>query len=168
MKGGGGGGPSSKKSSSNNPPKQPSSSTTNTTESTTTEEEQSSSWWEDQSYYTTLTTLLDTGLYKAYQAELVPTVSAASQLLQLYIEMKESAALVLRECRWSVGVPLSGGLVVTTATTNNGSGGGGSRLRKMIMGKDDNDGYKIAIGGGSQNVFLVEELWWMKWGRIFI
>jgi len=141
--------------------------TNNTSSSTTTDEEENSQDYEDtidiDDYdpihhirvppSPALTTLLDTGLYKAYQAELVPTVSAASQLLQLYIEMKESAALVLRECRWSVGVPLSGGLVVTTATTNNG-GGGKSRLRKMILGKDDNDGYKIAIGGGSQNVFL--------------
>lgn len=107
-----------------------------------------------------LTTLLDTGLYKAYQAELVPTVSAASQLLQLYIEMKEAAALIVRECRWSVGVPLSGGLMVTTATTTNSKGiGRGVGAFMKLMGRRkgssvNNDGYKIAIGGGSQNVFL--------------
>ena len=86
-----------------------------------------------------LTTLLDTGLYKAYQAELVPTVSAASQLLQLYIEMKEAAALIVRESRWSVGVPLSGGLNVTKFQTNG-------KVRSVFG--------QIAVGGGSQNVFL--------------
>ena len=98
-----------------------------------------------------LTTLLDTALYKAYQAELVPTTSAASQLLQLYIEMKESAALILRECRWCVGVPLSGGLMTATATDDNG---GKSVLRMFGSKERPDDGYKIAIGGGSQNVFL--------------
>jgi len=63
-----------------------------------------------------LTTLLDDALYRAYQAELVPTVSAASQLLTEFIEMKEAAALVLRECRWMVGVPMSGGLVMYNYT----------------------------------------------------
>jgi len=87
-----------------------------------------------------LTTLLDTALYKSYQAELVPTVSACSQLLQLYIEMKEAAALIVRECRWCVGVPLSGGLVITTTTTTTDA--------------DATNNKGIAIGGGTQNVFL--------------
>ena len=95
-----------------------------------------------------LTTLLDTGLYKAYQAELVPTVSAASQLLQLYIEMKESAALIIRECRWSVGVPFCGGLVTNArGGVAKMTGGGGG-----VDGSYDNT--NIAIGTGSINVFL--------------
>lgn len=98
-----------------------------------------------------LTTLLDIGLYKAYQSELVPTVSAASQLLQLYIEMKESAALLLRECKWCVGVPLSGGLVTVT------KGGTVARLKSGVMkipnsSSGNND---VAIGrGGLNTVFL--------------
>ena len=52
-----------------------------------------------------LTTLLDTALYQAHEAELVPTTCAASQLLQQFLEMKEASALVLRECRWMAGVP---------------------------------------------------------------
>ena len=67
-----------------------------------------------------LTTLLDDALYKAYQAELVPTVAAASQLLTTFIEMKEAAALLLRECRWMVGVPMSGGLSVATLEEEGG------------------------------------------------
>eukprot|EP00986_Skeletonema_menzelii_P005148 scaffold1812_cov153-Skeletonema_menzelii.AAC.14 len=110
-----------------------------------------------------LTTLLDTGLYKAYQAELVPTVSAASQLLQLYIELKEGAALVLRECRWSVGVPLCGGLKVTTIRTTigqkkkkqrGGSSSIGGRTIRLLGQEVVDDGYLLAVGGGSQNVFL--------------
>ena len=54
-----------------------------------------------------ITTLLDTALYHAYEAELLPTVSAASRLLADLIEMKETSALLLRECRWAVGVPLN-------------------------------------------------------------
>ena len=52
-----------------------------------------------------LTTLLDTALYHANEAELVPTTCAASRLLQQFLEMKEASATVLRECRWMVGVP---------------------------------------------------------------
>ncbi|KAL9189197.1 hypothetical protein ACHAXT_011687 [Thalassiosira profunda] len=52
-----------------------------------------------------LATLLDDALYRAYEAELVPTVSAASRLLSEFLAMKEAAALVLRECRWAAGVP---------------------------------------------------------------
>ncbi|KAL7531082.1 hypothetical protein ACHAXR_006037, partial [Thalassiosira sp. AJA248-18] len=63
-----------------------------------------------------LTTLLDDALYRAYQAELVPTVAAASQLLTTFIEMKEASALLLRECRWMGGVPMSGGLAVIKGT----------------------------------------------------
>ena len=55
-----------------------------------------------------LTTLLDDALYRAYEAELIPTVSAASRLIGEFVEMKEASALVLRECRWAVGVPLGG------------------------------------------------------------
>ncbi len=57
-----------------------------------------------------LTALLDNELYRAYEAELLPTVASASQLLHEFIEMKEASALILRECRWMVGVPFSGGM----------------------------------------------------------
>ncbi len=56
-----------------------------------------------------LMTLLDDALYRAYEAELSPTVLVASRLLSDLIEMKEASALVLRECRWATGVPLGGG-----------------------------------------------------------
>lgn len=87
---------------------------------------------EDDDYYLHvkaspgITTLLDTALYHAYEAELLPTVSAASRLLADLIEMKEASALLLRECRWAVGVPLNvQGLTLsrlsryTTATATN-------------------------------------------------
>eukprot|EP01082_Thalassiosira_pseudonana_P014385 g12923.t1 g12923 contig7:473493-476108(-) len=57
---------------------------------------------------------LDEALYRAYEGELVSTVSSASQLLKEFIDMKEAAALVLRECRWMVGVPLGGGMEIIT------------------------------------------------------
>lgn len=59
-----------------------------------------------------LTALLDNALYKTYEAELVPTVSSASQLLTEFINMKQTSALILRECQWMVGVPLSGGMSI--------------------------------------------------------
>lgn len=68
-----------------------------------------------------LTTLLDDALYRAYEAELVPTVSAASQLLTEFIQMKEASALVLRECRWTAGVPFSGRLSFYKVGDRNGS-----------------------------------------------
>ena len=67
-----------------------------------------------------ITTLLDTALYHAYEAELLPTVSAASRLLADLIEMKEASALLLRECRWAVGVPLSvHGLTLSRLSRNS-------------------------------------------------
>ncbi|KAL7546857.1 hypothetical protein ACHAWF_010182 [Thalassiosira exigua] len=59
-----------------------------------------------------LSALLDDALYRAYRPELVPTVSAASQLLSELISMREAAALVLRECRWCAGTPMGGGVAV--------------------------------------------------------
>jgi len=52
-----------------------------------------------------LTAIIDDALYHAYEAELVPTVSAASQLLSEFIDLKEASALILRDCRWMAGVP---------------------------------------------------------------
>ena len=57
-----------------------------------------------------LTTLLDTTLYSAYEAELVPTISSASKLLNEFLILKETSATLLKECRYAVGVPFSGGL----------------------------------------------------------
>lgn len=66
-----------------------------------------------------LTTLLDNELYRAYKAELLPTVVSASQLLSEFIEMKETSALILRECRWMVGVPFSGGMTLCKCTEDD-------------------------------------------------
>ncbi|KAL7472892.1 hypothetical protein ACHAXS_013281 [Conticribra weissflogii] len=85
-----------------------------------------------------LTSLLDHALYNAYRAELVPTVCAATQLLQEFIKMKEAAALLLRECRWSVGVPLTGGLQV-----------GGDNHEQWGELLDD-----VAVGYGNNDVFV--------------
>ena len=82
-----------------------------------------------------LTTLLDHALYRSYQAELVPTVCAATQLLQEFIEMKEAAALIWRECRWMVGVPLSPGLEVGCEGTES--------MEDVALG------YGISVGGNS-------------------
>jgi len=57
-----------------------------------------------------LTTLLDTTLYSAYKAELVPTISSATKLLNEFLILKETSATLLKECKYAVGVPFSGGL----------------------------------------------------------
>jgi len=57
-----------------------------------------------------LTTLLDTTLYSAYEAELVPTITSASKLLNEFLILKETSATLLKECKYAVGVPFSGGL----------------------------------------------------------
>lgn len=79
-----------------------------------------------------LTTLLDDALYHAYEAELQPTVSSASRLLCDLLEMKEASALVLRECRWAVGVPLcERGLMIRTLDHNVQQQGRGKRMERL-------------------------------------
>ena len=90
-----------------------------------------------------LTTLLDDALYRAYKAELVPTVMAASQLLTEFVSMKEASALILRECRWMAGVPLSGELRVFNAYLNGN--GKLKKFREVAMGTEKNG---IFFGGG--------------------
>ena len=93
-----------------------------------------------------LTTLLDDALYRAYQAELVPTVAAASRLLTEFIEMKEAAALVWRECRWMVGVPMSGGLdIVKLDPDEFGDGEGEEAVKEVAIGTVRNN---VFFGGG--------------------
>jgi len=93
-----------------------------------------------------LTTLLDDALYRAYQAELVPTVAAASRLLTEFIEMKEAAALVWRECRWMVGVPMSGGLdIVKLDPEEFGDEEGEEAVKEVAIGTVRNN---IFFGGG--------------------
>lgn len=88
-----------------------------------------------------LTSLLDHALYNAYKAELVPTVCAATQLLQEFIKMKEASALLLRECRWAVGVPLTGGLQVGGDDHEEW----GDWLEDVAIGYGIND---VFVGGG--------------------
>ncbi|KAL3776708.1 hypothetical protein ACHAW5_005577 [Stephanodiscus triporus] len=83
-----------------------------------------------------LTTLLDDALYRAYEAELQPTVSSASKLLCEFVEMKEASVLVLRGCRWSTGVPLGGGMSVVELDLSRGGGGGGVRNTHVVAAGD--------------------------------
>ena len=111
------------------------------------QKQQQSNTYDDEEEYLNvkaspgLTTLLDDALYRAYEAELVPTVTAASQLLTEFIEMKETSALLLRECRYMVGVPLSGGMSLYNYNDNN------EELKKLAIGSSVYNG--IFLGEGA-------------------
>ena len=86
-----------------------------------------------------LTAIIDDALYHAYEAELVPTVSAASQLLSEFIDLKEASALILRDCRWMAGVPFC-----PLEITGDGKGG--------LSYKGINVGCIAVTGSASRNV----------------
>lgn len=83
---------------------------------------------------------MDTALYHAHEAELVATTCAASKLLQLFLEMKEASALLIRECGWMAGVPF-----VALEVDEQGVAVGSAGV--ILEGMDD---YKDVHHGGNE------------------
>jgi hypothetical protein len=108
-----------------------------------------------------LTTLLDIALYQSFEAELVPTVAAGGELLRVLLEMKECSALIVRECRWMVGVPFEVLEMDVESGVAVGSGGVVLENDLIILGgeNDDNDG----VGGGASFGLLSEESRWNEY-----
>ena len=107
-----------------------------------------------------LTTLLDTTLYSAYKAELVPTISSATKLLNEFLILKETSATLLKECRYAVGVPFSGGLNLYKYNVHWPINEYGKKAREEKL---------VAIGASVYNgVFLGEGAFVNKLGKAHV
>ena len=107
-----------------------------------------------------LTTLLDTTLYSAYKAELVPTISSASKLLNEFLILKETSATLLKECKYAVGVPFSGGLNLYKYNVHWPINEYGKKAREEKL---------VAIGASVYNgVFLGEGAFVNKLGKAHV
>jgi len=107
-----------------------------------------------------LTTLLDTTLYSAYKAELVPTISSASKLLNEFLILKETSATLLKECKYAVGVPFSGGLNLYKYNDHWPINEYGQKAREEKL---------VAIGASVYNgVFLGEGAFVNKMGKAHV
>jgi len=107
-----------------------------------------------------LTTLLDTTLYSAYKAELVPTISSATKLLNEFLILKETSATLLKECKYAVGVPFSGGLNLYKYNVHWPINEYGKKAREEKL---------VAIGASVYNgVFLGEGAFVNKMGKAHV